>query len=184
METYCWGEGDVDDPGWSRLYETLKSVDRCFWSALLWDLTHLKEKSVVWVEPMLCVLGDPKFLRKRPYCWKKISSFGWQFFAFLFYECSVALNSNPWTLLYNIIYVPVNTVLDLLFFFEEHKTWSSELSQTTNELELGLVSQFACTLQSAMINFCMGKWKSIQVEGLYYNTSEDISYAAPAYFKF
>ena len=31
----------------------------------------IKEKSVVWVEPMLCVLGDSKFLGKRPYCWKK-----------------------------------------------------------------------------------------------------------------
>ena len=42
--------------------------NRCFWSASLWDLTHMKDKSVVWVEPML---GDPKSLGKRPYCWKK-----------------------------------------------------------------------------------------------------------------
>ena len=42
--------GDVDDPGWGRLYETVK---------------------VVWVEPMLCMLGDPTFLGKCPYCWKK-----------------------------------------------------------------------------------------------------------------
>ena len=42
-----------------------------FWSASLCELTHLKVKNVVWVEPMLCVLGDPKFLEKHPYCKKK-----------------------------------------------------------------------------------------------------------------
>ena len=31
----------------------------------------MKEKSVVWVEPMLCVLGDPKFLGKTPLLLKK-----------------------------------------------------------------------------------------------------------------
>ena len=42
-----------------------------FWSASLWDWTHLKEKSVVWVDPMLCVLGDPKFFGKTPLLLKK-----------------------------------------------------------------------------------------------------------------
>ena len=32
-----------------------------FWSASLWKLTQLKDKSVVWVEPMLGVLGDSNF---------------------------------------------------------------------------------------------------------------------------
>ena len=56
--------GDVDDPGWSRLYETVKAVG-IFLSASVWDLAHLKEKSVVWVEPMLCVVDDPKFLGRK-----------------------------------------------------------------------------------------------------------------------
>ena len=37
----------------------------------LWDLTHLKEnKSVVWVEPMLCV-GWPQIFGKTPLLLKK-----------------------------------------------------------------------------------------------------------------
>ena len=68
-ETYCW-RGDVDDPGWSRLYETIKAVDvlNCF--TLEIDSSEGK-KSVVWVEPMMCVLGNPIFLGNCPYCWKK-----------------------------------------------------------------------------------------------------------------
>ena len=40
-----------------------------FWFASLWEPTHLKDKSVAWVEP---VLGDPKkFFEKAPLLLKK-----------------------------------------------------------------------------------------------------------------
>ena len=67
---------DVDNPEKSKLHEAVYNFTmRKILSASLWKLTHLrlKEKSVVWVKPMLllCVLGDPKFLVKHPYRWKK-----------------------------------------------------------------------------------------------------------------
>ena len=56
--------GDVDDPGWSRLYEIVKAVDA--FDLLRSGIWHnWRKKSVVWVEPMLCVLGDPKILGKN-----------------------------------------------------------------------------------------------------------------------
>ena len=51
----------MDEPGWSRVYETVKDVDVLICFALGFDSSE-GNKSVVWVEPMLCVLGDPKFL--------------------------------------------------------------------------------------------------------------------------
>ena len=67
------GSGDIYGFGLNNYCQLGKNFELllCFWSASLWDLTHLKDKSDVWVEPMLRVLGDPKFLGKRPYCRKE-----------------------------------------------------------------------------------------------------------------
>ena len=44
--------GGVDDPGWSRLYKTVKAVDVEICYALRFDSSE--GKSDVWVESMLC----------------------------------------------------------------------------------------------------------------------------------
>ena len=35
---------------------------------IFYNFDSSEGESVVWVEPMLCVLGDPTFLGKHPYC--------------------------------------------------------------------------------------------------------------------
>ena len=60
------GGQHIDDPRWSKLYEAVKAMDALICFALGLDSSKLlKDKSVVWVEPMLCVLGGPKFLGKH-----------------------------------------------------------------------------------------------------------------------
>ena len=51
--------GDVDDPGRSRFYETVKLWMFFICFALGFDSSEGKQK---------CCVGDPKFLGKRPYC--------------------------------------------------------------------------------------------------------------------
>ena len=67
---FCWGGGDVDAPGWSRLYETVKAVD--VFDLLRSGIWLIWRKKVLWVESMLCVLGDPKMFGKIPLLLKKI----------------------------------------------------------------------------------------------------------------
>ena len=51
----------IHDSEWSKLYGAVKTGK--FWSALLWELTYLKDKSVVWVEPVLCVYWVTSYFR-------------------------------------------------------------------------------------------------------------------------